>query len=76
MTDQTGYAVDDEIGQRYEFPSGFSLSGGDTVTLHTGSETDTSTDLYCRSAWPLRNDSGDTVFVYDDTGSFAIEYPY
>ncbi|MDH5021828.1 lamin tail domain-containing protein [Halobacterium rubrum] len=74
--DLTGYAVEDEADQRYEFPDGFTLGAGETVTLHTGSGTDTSTDLYWGSGSPIWNNSGDTVYVFDDAGTIVVEYPY
>ena len=60
----------------YRFPDGFSLAPGDQVTLHTGSGTDTSSDLYWGQGSPVWNNSGDTVFVYDDAGTLVHEYPY
>jgi endonuclease YncB( thermonuclease family) len=74
--DLTGYAVEDDVGQRYEFPDGFTLDAGATVTLRTGSGTDTSTDLYWGSESPIWNNAGDTVFVFDDAGATVVEYPY
>ncbi|MEZ3116743.1 lamin tail domain-containing protein [Halobaculum sp. MBLA0147] len=72
----TGYAVEDAAGARYTFPDGFSLAAGDTVTLRTGSGTDTDTDLYWGSASPIWNNSGDTVYVFDDTGTEVVAYTY
>ncbi len=74
--DLTGYAVEDEVGKHYDFPSGFSLGGGETVTLHTGSGTDTQTDLYWGYGSPVWNNSGDTVYVFDDTGTEVLAYSY
>ena len=33
-------------GDTYSFPSGFTLSAGSSVRVHTGDGTDTTTDLY------------------------------
>jgi Intermediate filament tail domain. len=74
--DLTGYAVEDEVQKRYQFPDGFVLSGGLTVTLHSGSGPDTSTDLYWGQSSPVWNNSGDTVFVFDDTGTQVVSYSY
>ncbi|PSQ21209.1 nuclease [Halobacteriales archaeon QS_9_67_17] len=74
--DLTGYTVTDEVDQQYAFPDGFVLGVGDTVTLHTGSGTDTDTDLYWGSSSPIWNNSGDTVSVYDETGTLVEEYTY
>jgi hypothetical protein len=74
--DMTGYEVQDEAGKTYTFGS-FTLDAGAQVTLHSGTGTDTSTDLYWgytnTAVW---NNGGDTVFVYDDAGSLVLEYPY
>jgi len=74
--DLTGYTVEDEAGKQYTFPDGFTLGAGETVTLHSGSGTDTSTDLYWGSGSPIWNNSGDTVYVFDDAGTLVVEYPY
>ncbi|WP_276247981.1 MULTISPECIES: DUF4350 domain-containing protein [unclassified Haladaptatus] len=74
--DLTGWTVEDEVGKTYAFPSGFSLAAGATVTLHTGSGTDTSSDLYWGKTQAVWNNSGDTVFVYDDAGSLAEQHSY
>jgi endonuclease YncB( thermonuclease family) len=74
--DLTGYAVEDEVGKHYDFPSGFTLAAGDTVTLHTGSGSDTSTDLYWGYGSPVWNNGGDTVYVFDDSGSTVETHSY
>jgi hypothetical protein len=74
--DMTDWTVSDEAGKTYTFGS-FTLDAGAQVTLHSGTGTDTSTDLYWgytnTAVW---NNGGDTVFVYDDAGSLVLEYPY
>jgi hypothetical protein len=74
--DMTGWAVEDEAGHTYQFPDGFTLGAGDAVRLHTGSGTDTSTDLYWGSGTYVWNDSGDTVYLYDDAGSLHTSRSY
>ena len=74
--DMTGYVCEDEAGHSYTFPDGFTLDAGAQVTLHTGSGTDTSTDLYWGNGTAVWNNAGDTVYVYDDSGSLVVEYPY
>ncbi|MFB9805585.1 lamin tail domain-containing protein [Haladaptatus pallidirubidus] len=44
--DLTGWYVQDEVEKTYTFPNGFTLGSGEQVTLHTGTGTDTQTDLY------------------------------
>jgi len=74
--DLTGDTVEDAAGKTYAFPDGASLDAGAKVTLHTGAGTDTSTDRYWDYGSPVWNNSGDTVYVFDDTGSKVVEYPY
>jgi endonuclease YncB( thermonuclease family) len=76
VLDLTGYTCEDAAGTTYTFPDGFSLDPGSTVTLRTGSGTDSATDLYWGSASPIWNNSGDTVVVKDGSGSIVLEYPY
>ena len=74
--DLTGWTVQDEASKTYQFPDGFSLDAGAQVTLHTGSGTDTSTDLYWGASSPVWNNGGDTVYVYDDQGNLATSHTY
>ncbi|WP_440989588.1 DUF4350 domain-containing protein [Haloarchaeobius baliensis] len=74
--DLSGHAVEDEAGNHYDFPAGYSLDAGATVTLHTGSGSDTSSDLYWGSGSPVWNNSGDTVYVFDDAGATVVNYSY
>ena len=74
--DLSGYTVEDEAAHTYAFPSGFTLDAGTTVTLHSGSGTDSSSDLYWGSGSAIWNNSGDTVYVFDETGSQVEAYGY
>ena len=74
--DLTGYAVEDEAGHHYDFPDGAALDAGATVTLHTGSGTDTDTDRYWGSSSPIWNNAGDTVYVFDDSGTQVVAHTY
>ena len=66
--DLSGWQVEDEAGHSYTFPDGFTLDPGATVTLHTGSGTDSETDLYWGSGSPIWNNGGDTVVVTNAEG--------
>lgn len=44
--DLSGWTVSDEASHTHTFPSGTSLASGATVTLHTGSGADTTSDRY------------------------------
>jgi endonuclease YncB( thermonuclease family) len=74
--DMSGWTLSDAAGYTYDFPSGFALDAGATVTLHTGSGTDTSTDLYWGYASAVWNNSGDTATLTDDAGSTVDTYSY
>jgi endonuclease YncB( thermonuclease family) len=74
--DLTGWTVKDEADHTYTFPSGFTLGPGDRVMLHTGSGSDTSTDLYWGSDAAIWNNGGDTIYVKDDSGNTVIERSY
>ena len=74
--DLTGWIVSDEAGKTYQFPDGFTLDPGATVTLHTGSGTDTKTDLYWEAGRPVWNNDGDTVTVTTSEGEVVIEEAY
>ncbi|PSP20505.1 nuclease, partial [Halobacteriales archaeon QH_10_65_19] len=77
--DLTGYTVEDDTDgfNSYDFPSGFTLSAGDQVTLFSGTGTDTATELYWgKTGSAVWNNGGDTVFVFDDTNSTVIEETY
>jgi competence protein ComEC len=70
-----GLTVEDETGKQYTFPDG-SLEPGATVTLRTGSGTDTETDLYWGAGRPVWNNGGDTVIVIDRDGERVLTEEY
>jgi len=72
----TGWTVSDESGKTYQFPDGFTLDLGATVTLHTGSGTDTETDLYWDAGRPVWNNDGDTVTVTTSEGDVVVIKEY
>ncbi|RLM48096.1 MBL fold metallo-hydrolase [Haloarcula sp. Atlit-47R] len=71
-----GWTVADESGRTYAFPEGVTLGPDETVTLHTGSGTDTATDLYWGSERPIWNNGGDTVTVTDVDNETVLERSY
>ncbi|WP_227374825.1 lamin tail domain-containing protein [Haladaptatus halobius] len=75
--DLTGWYVQDEVQKNYDFPSGFTLAPGAQVTLHSGTGSDTQTDLYwARTGSAVWNNGGDTVYVYDASGSLHTSQSY
>ncbi|WP_276301891.1 lamin tail domain-containing protein [Halorussus lipolyticus] len=73
--DMTGWLLEDEAGNDYQFPDGFSLGAGETVRVHSGSGTDSSTDLYWGGSYIWNNDS-DTAYLYDSSGATAVTKSY
>jgi hypothetical protein len=74
--DLSGYRIDDNVGKRFIFPKEFTLDAGASVYVHTGSGTDDADDLYMGYTREIWNDSGDTVRVYDDSGTLVASYTY
>ncbi len=68
-----GYSVEDDAGHRYVFPDRI-FEAGQTLTLHTGSGADSSTELYWRSRSAIWNNDGDTVKVLDPQGHVVAEH--
>ncbi|WP_435159407.1 lamin tail domain-containing protein [Haladaptatus sp. DFWS20] len=71
----SGWTVSDAAGQTYTF-SETSLAPGETVTLHTGSGTDSSSDVYWNRGAAVWNNGGDTVFLDTDSGSRVTSRAY
>ncbi|WP_423743739.1 DUF4350 domain-containing protein (plasmid) [Haladaptatus sp. SPP-AMP-3] len=75
--DLSGWTVEDEAAHTYAFPSGFTLDAGAQVTLHTGTGSDTSSDLYWgNTGTAIWNNGGDTVSVYDDSDALYTSESY
>lgn len=74
--DLSGWTVEDAADHTYVVPSGVTLESGATITLYTGSGTDTETALYWDSGSAIWHNGGDTIFVYDDSGSLRLEVSY
>ncbi|UPM45315.1 lamin tail domain-containing protein [Halocatena salina] len=74
--DLSGWSVSDDAGHTYMFPSGASLAAGGTVTLHTGSGSDTASDRYWGSSSAIWNNGGDTVTVTDSAGTVMTSQSY
>lgn len=73
--DVTGWTISDESGKTYTFSS-LTLSPGQTVTIHTGSGSDTSSDVYWGRSGAVWNNGGDTVSVSDSSGSAVVSKAY
>ncbi len=70
------FAVEDEAGHAYRFPDRL-FQAGQMLTLHTGSGTDSQTDLYWGwSESAVWNNEGDTVKVLDGQGRVVHSQGY
>ena len=73
--DLTGWELADAAAHVYTFPS-VTLAPGETVTIHTGSGTDTETDLYWGQGAPVWNNGGDRILVRDAVGDEILNATY
>jgi hypothetical protein len=64
----TGYTVSDRSAHVYRFRT-FVLKPRASVTLHTGSGTNTSTNLYWGSRAYIWNNTGDTAYLKNSAGT-------
>ena len=76
--DLTGWSIRDESSShRYTFPDGFSVLSGQRVIVRSGCGTDTTEELFwCNSGSAIWNNSGDTGFLIDPSGTFANSWGY
>ncbi|WP_276280805.1 lamin tail domain-containing protein [Halorussus caseinilyticus] len=75
--DLGGWEMEDEYGNQYDFPGSFSLDSGQTVTLHTGTGSDTASHLYWgRTDYAVWNNDGDTGYLYTDGGEYVNSKSY
>ena len=70
-----GWTISDAANHTYEFDD-VTLAPDDSVTVHTGSGTDTETDVYWGSNRPIWNNDGDTVVVQNASGSVVAQTSY
>lgn len=73
--DLSGWTVSDESGKTYTFSS-LRLSPGQTITLHSGSGSDTSSDVFWGRSTAVWNNGGDTVSVSDSSGASVVTKAY
>jgi competence protein ComEC len=68
----TGWGLHDEgPNYTYSFPSAFTLPVGGRVKIHSGSGTDTATDLYWGRSQHVWNNTGDTASLVNASGALV-----
>lgn len=72
----SGWTIEDDADHVYTVPDETTLDPGAQVTLHTGSGSDTATDLYWGASAPVWNNGGDTVTVRTDDGTIVLQEEY
>ena len=73
--DMTGWSVNKRPNTWYTFPE-FILKPEASISLHTGKEVDTDTNLYWDSARAIWRSTHDTVYLYDADGKLMDEYSW
>ena len=71
----SGYTLKDAAVASYSFPSSFSLAAGASVKVHTGSGTNSATDLYWGRGSAVWNNDHDTATLLA-SGSVVAEKSY
>lgn len=74
--DLSGWRVKDNDGHVYTFRDGFTLDIGETVTLHTGTGTQTEDHRFWWADEPVWDNGGDTISIHDDGGHEVYERSY
>ncbi len=71
----TGWRLHDQSHHRFTFPK-FSLCGGCSVRVHTGSGTNAAANLYWRSGNYIWNNTGDKATLVKRTGTIRDSCAY
>ncbi|HLD57037.1 MAG TPA: thermonuclease family protein [archaeon] len=73
--DFTNWTIKDDANHIYTFPS-FVLEKEQTVTVYTGSGTNTKTNLYWGRPTAVWNNDKDTLYLRNSDGELVLNYPY
>jgi hypothetical protein len=71
----TGWTLWDKQNHRYTFPR-FSIAAGASVRVHTGSGTNTASNLYWRNGGYVWNNTGDTAYLRNAAGTLRDTCTY
>ncbi len=73
--DMTGFTLSDDAGHTYRFGE-LILPNGATITIFTGSGTDSLESLYWMAKTPIWNNRGDTAYLKNIDGKLVHMYSY
>jgi hypothetical protein len=71
-----GWTVRDKAGHTYKFSSNFYLHAGYSVYIHTGKGTNTSSNRYWGLSWYIWNNTGDSAYVRNASGTLIDSCTY
>ena len=74
LIDLSGWSLVNREDESYTFPANFTLKAGSTAKVHSGSGSNTSSDLYNSSL--LWSEIADTATLKDAAGRIISEYNY
>ncbi|MHC1609876.1 MAG: S-layer protein [Candidatus Methanofastidiosia archaeon] len=74
--DMAGWKVINKKGHTFVFPKGFDIGPDSKITLHSGYGTNTSTDLYWKSATDIWDNAGDQVLLIDSKNILVASFLY
>lgn len=69
------WRVKDEATHMYEFPE-FVLAPHQSVTLYTGTGSDSKDSVYWNASGAIWNNDGDTLYLRDSEGKIVLDYEY
>jgi len=78
LVDMTGWGIRDEsASNRFDFPVGFGLAGGESVIVRSGCGDNFGTTLFwCSVGSAVWNNDGDTGFLTDPNGNVHHDFSY
>jgi micrococcal nuclease len=74
--DLSGWTISDDGGHTYRVPSGVTLTSRETLTLYTGSGSDSASELHWNANGAVWNNGGDTVVVRNTSGDVVLRKDY
>lgn len=74
--DMGGWTLSDSADHSYMFPSRFTLGPDETVTIYTGTGSNSASSLYWGSSSAVWNNGGDTIIVISDSGEIIARHEY